>query len=112
MRAICEEGVFRPAGPVGLPEGCVVEFDPKVVGPDAPESSRHAPCAVRWAAAAGIGRGNRVGTEGWGCGGRHAERACYFGRELRRWPRWSHPVAGAVLDAALVTAKAGRLTMR
>ena len=47
IRAICEDGVFRPAGPVGLPERCVVEFDPKVVEPDAPESSRHTPCAVR-----------------------------------------------------------------
>ena len=54
MRAICEDGVFRPTGPVGLPEGCVVEFDPKVVGSDAPESSRHTACACYFGAAASL----------------------------------------------------------
>jgi predicted DNA-binding antitoxin AbrB/MazE fold protein len=37
IRAIYEGGVFRPKGPVGLPERCVVEFDPKVVEADTPE---------------------------------------------------------------------------
>jgi predicted DNA-binding antitoxin AbrB/MazE fold protein len=31
VRAIFENGVFRPTGPVNLPERTAVEFDPKVV---------------------------------------------------------------------------------
>ena len=47
MRAICEDGVFRPAGPVGLAEGCAVEFDPKVVEADAREGKGLAGSAIR-----------------------------------------------------------------
>ena len=32
VHAIFENGVFRPRGAVGLPEGCEVEFDPRIVG--------------------------------------------------------------------------------
>ena len=59
MRAICEEGAFRPTGPVGLPEGCVVEFDPKVVEPDAREGNALASSAIRgvlWTPAGSPGR--------------------------------------------------------
>lgn len=38
IHAVYENGVFRPTGPVDLPEHCRVEFEPKVVpegaGPD------------------------------------------------------------------------------
>jgi len=33
VQAVFENGVFRPTGPVGLPEHCRVEFEPRVVGP-------------------------------------------------------------------------------
>ncbi len=29
VQAVYENGVFRPTGPVDLPEGCEVEFEPK-----------------------------------------------------------------------------------
>lgn len=32
VRAIYEQGVFRPLGPVDLPENSTVEFEPSVVG--------------------------------------------------------------------------------
>lgn len=32
IHAIFEDGVFRPREPVALPEGCEVEFDPRIVG--------------------------------------------------------------------------------
>ena len=31
VHAIFENGVFRPSDPVALPEGCEVEFDPRIV---------------------------------------------------------------------------------
>lgn len=34
VRAIYENGVFRPIGPVKLPENSRVEFDPKLIGSD------------------------------------------------------------------------------
>jgi predicted DNA-binding antitoxin AbrB/MazE fold protein len=33
IRAIYENGVFRPTEPVQLPERCEVEFEPRVLGP-------------------------------------------------------------------------------
>ena len=59
IRAICEDGVFRPTGPVGLPERCVVEFDPKVVEADAREGKGLASSAIRgvlWTPAGSSGR--------------------------------------------------------
>ena len=41
VRAVYENGVFRPTGHVSLPERCEVEFEPKVVGPAA--GSLHGP---------------------------------------------------------------------
>ncbi|MFH1107855.1 MAG: antitoxin family protein [Planctomycetota bacterium] len=32
VHAVFENGVFRPSDPVALPEGCEVEFDPRIVG--------------------------------------------------------------------------------
>ena len=32
VHAIFEDGVFRPCEPVELPDGCEVEFDPRIVG--------------------------------------------------------------------------------
>ena len=32
IRAIYENGVFRPLSPVDLPEGTLVEFEPRIVG--------------------------------------------------------------------------------
>jgi predicted DNA-binding antitoxin AbrB/MazE fold protein len=32
VHAVFENGVFRPSDPVTLPEGCEVEFDPRIVG--------------------------------------------------------------------------------
>lgn len=37
IRAIYEEGVFKPVNPVNLPEHCQVEFEPKVSLPDHPQ---------------------------------------------------------------------------
>ena len=34
IRAIYEDGVFRPTGEVDLPEPCTVEFEPRPVGDD------------------------------------------------------------------------------
>jgi predicted DNA-binding antitoxin AbrB/MazE fold protein len=34
VRAIYENGVFRPIGPVKLPEKSQVEFDPKLISTD------------------------------------------------------------------------------
>jgi len=34
VRAIYENGVFRPIEPVKLPDKSRVEFDPKILGPD------------------------------------------------------------------------------
>jgi predicted DNA-binding antitoxin AbrB/MazE fold protein len=34
VRAIYENGVFRPTGPVNLPEKARVEFEPKVLAPE------------------------------------------------------------------------------
>ena len=31
VHAVFENGVFRPRTPVQLPEGCEVEFDPRIV---------------------------------------------------------------------------------
>jgi len=31
IHAIFEDGIFRPCKPVALPEGCEVEFDPRIV---------------------------------------------------------------------------------
>ncbi|MBN9119360.1 MAG: antitoxin family protein [Planctomycetes bacterium] len=31
IHAIYENGVFKPKGPVSVPEGCEVEFEPRVV---------------------------------------------------------------------------------
>lgn len=33
IRAVFEGGVFRPLGPVDLPEGGIVEFEPRPVEP-------------------------------------------------------------------------------
>ena len=33
IRAVFENGVFRPIGPVELPERCLVEFEPEIVEP-------------------------------------------------------------------------------
>jgi predicted DNA-binding antitoxin AbrB/MazE fold protein len=33
VRAVFENGVFRPSGKVDLPERCEVEFEPKIVSP-------------------------------------------------------------------------------
>jgi predicted DNA-binding antitoxin AbrB/MazE fold protein len=35
VHAIFENGVFRPLGEVKLPQPCEVEFEPRVVAPDA-----------------------------------------------------------------------------
>jgi predicted DNA-binding antitoxin AbrB/MazE fold protein len=41
IHAIYEGGIFRPTGPVNLPERCEVQFEPRVVGePDDPEHLR------------------------------------------------------------------------
>jgi len=34
IRAIFENGVFRPTQPVALPEQCEVEFEPRIVNGD------------------------------------------------------------------------------
>lgn len=34
IHAIFEDGVFRPREPVGMPEGCEVEFEPRIVRVD------------------------------------------------------------------------------
>ncbi len=39
IQAVFENGVFRPRGPVDLPEQSVVEFEPRVVHP-APDDAR------------------------------------------------------------------------
>lgn len=39
VRAIYENGVFRPIDPVKLPEKSRVEFDPKILGPDDTDSA-------------------------------------------------------------------------
>ena len=31
IRAVFENGVFRPTGPINLPERCLVEFEPRPV---------------------------------------------------------------------------------
>ena len=36
VRAVFENGVFRPSGKVDLPERCEVEFEPKIVNPSPP----------------------------------------------------------------------------
>jgi predicted DNA-binding antitoxin AbrB/MazE fold protein len=33
IHAVFENGVFRPTGPVDLPESCEVEFEPRTVNP-------------------------------------------------------------------------------
>ena len=33
IHAVFENGVFRPLGPVALPEACEVEFEPRLVQP-------------------------------------------------------------------------------
>jgi predicted DNA-binding antitoxin AbrB/MazE fold protein len=35
VQAIYENGVFRPVGPVGLPDHCEVVFEPRVLNGDA-----------------------------------------------------------------------------
>lgn len=35
IHAIYENGVFRPVGQVNLPDPCEVEFEPRLVQPDA-----------------------------------------------------------------------------
>jgi predicted DNA-binding antitoxin AbrB/MazE fold protein len=35
IHAIYENGVFRPQEPVELPDQCVVEFEPRIVAPQA-----------------------------------------------------------------------------
>ena len=37
VRAIFENGVFRPSGKVDLPDRCEVEFEPKIVSPTPPQ---------------------------------------------------------------------------
>ncbi len=39
VKAIYENGVFRPVAPVNLPERTEVEFDPKVVGPSSEDAA-------------------------------------------------------------------------
>lgn len=39
IHAIYENGMFRPTGPVNLPENCEVEFVPRLVG--SPSDSEH-----------------------------------------------------------------------
>jgi predicted DNA-binding antitoxin AbrB/MazE fold protein len=34
IRAIYENGVFKPTAPVELPERCTVEFEPRPIPPD------------------------------------------------------------------------------
>ena len=36
VRAIYEDGVFKPAGPVNLPEKAEVELEARIVGPASP----------------------------------------------------------------------------
>jgi predicted DNA-binding antitoxin AbrB/MazE fold protein len=36
VRAVFEDGVFRPSGKVDLPDRCEVEFEPKIVSPGPP----------------------------------------------------------------------------
>ena len=36
VQAIFENGVFRPTGQVGIPEHCVVEFEPRIVASASP----------------------------------------------------------------------------
>ncbi len=33
IHAVYEDGVFKPKGPVALPDACEVEFEPRVVTP-------------------------------------------------------------------------------
>ena len=33
VHAVFEKGIFRPLEPVGLPEACEVEFEPRLVEP-------------------------------------------------------------------------------
>ena len=33
IHAVYEDGVFRPSGPVELPEHCAVEFEPRIIQP-------------------------------------------------------------------------------
>jgi predicted DNA-binding antitoxin AbrB/MazE fold protein len=43
VRAVYENGVFRPTGPIDLPEHSLVEFEPRPVGEALREGeSRHA----------------------------------------------------------------------
>ena len=35
VRAIYEDGIFRPTEPVELPAACEVEFEPRIVGEEA-----------------------------------------------------------------------------
>ena len=37
--AVYENGVFRPKGPVDLPDPCEVEFEPQLVEPDRDEAA-------------------------------------------------------------------------
>jgi predicted DNA-binding antitoxin AbrB/MazE fold protein len=39
IRAVYENGVFRPTGPVALPERSVVEFEPRPVAEEPPRRS-------------------------------------------------------------------------
>ena len=39
IRAVYENGVFRPLVPVKLPENCEVEFEPRPVNPRDPSSA-------------------------------------------------------------------------
>lgn len=39
ISAVYQDGVFRPVGPVDLPEGCEVTVEPKVEGPAQPQPS-------------------------------------------------------------------------
>ena len=38
VRAIYEDGVFKPAGPVDLPDGAEVELEVRIVEPQTPEN--------------------------------------------------------------------------
>ena len=41
VQAVFENGVFRPTGQVAIPEHCLVEFEPRIVG--APAKTQAAP---------------------------------------------------------------------
>lgn len=46
IRAIYENGIFRPVGQVDLPDPCEVEFEPRVVPPAADDAALDAVYAI------------------------------------------------------------------